>query len=204
MKYSIFGLFLFISPFVYSATIDITVIDGDTIRYGDGIKGRLAYIDAPELHQPFGVESKNALIRYLNTNDVIVTELPGHDIYSRKLVILINKQTKEDVNSLLVRYGYAWDYSRKYLSEQSIAQSNKSGLWASTTAPINPRLWRDMYRYPGLFIADTSIDEKCNASRMKYCSEFKTCEEATFWFKTCGHYYLDRDNNDIPCETLCK
>jgi hypothetical protein len=37
---------------------------------------------------------------------------------------------------------------------------------------------------------------------VKTCKEFRTCEEAKQAFKA-GDKKFDRDNDGIPCETLC-
>jgi hypothetical protein len=36
------------------------------------------------------------------------------------------------------------------------------------------------------------------------CSEMKSCEEATYFYKTCGLTKLDADKDGVPCESLCK
>jgi hypothetical protein len=35
------------------------------------------------------------------------------------------------------------------------------------------------------------------------CSEMANCEEATFYLNQCGVKKLDRDNDGVPCESLC-
>ena len=50
----------------YTSLENIRVVDGDTIRAeakGKEIKIRLVEIDAPEMNQPFGAQSKNFLNR---------------------------------------------------------------------------------------------------------------------------------------------
>ena len=57
----------------YTPLENIRVVDGDTIRAeatGEEIKIRLVEIDAPEINQPFGAQSKNYLNRLLNEKDV--------------------------------------------------------------------------------------------------------------------------------------
>ena len=57
----------------YTPLENIRVVDGDTIRAeakGKEIKIRLVEIDAPEMNQPFGAQSKNFLNRLLNEKDV--------------------------------------------------------------------------------------------------------------------------------------
>lgn len=36
------------------------------------------------------------------------------------------------------------------------------------------------------------------------CSQMSSCEEAKFYLSQCGLRKLDRDNDGVPCETLCK
>lgn len=35
------------------------------------------------------------------------------------------------------------------------------------------------------------------------CTEIRSCQEADFYFRQCGHYKRDGDNDGIPCEDLC-
>jgi len=35
------------------------------------------------------------------------------------------------------------------------------------------------------------------------CSQMRSCEEAMFYYKHCGLYYLDGDFDGVPCENLC-
>ena len=63
------------------------MVDGDTIRAeveGKEIKIRLVEIDAPEMNQPFGVQSKNFLNRLLYEKDVTLIA-QGEDRYGRAL-----------------------------------------------------------------------------------------------------------------------
>ena len=36
------------------------------------------------------------------------------------------------------------------------------------------------------------------------CSQMKSCKEAYFYLEVCRVKKLDRDNDGIPCEKLCK
>jgi hypothetical protein len=36
-----------------------------------------------------------------------------------------------------------------------------------------------------------------------YCTRMRSCAEADFYFRQCGHYKRDGDNDGIPCEDLC-
>jgi hypothetical protein len=37
----------------------------------------------------------------------------------------------------------------------------------------------------------------------RYCGEMNSCEEAEFYYQQCGLSRLDRDNDGIPCESIC-
>ena len=36
------------------------------------------------------------------------------------------------------------------------------------------------------------------------CREMKSCAEAYFYLTTCGVSRLDRDNDGVPCESICR
>ena len=66
---------------------NIRVIDGDTVKgkvERKQISIRLVEIDAPEMDQPFGLESKNFLIK-LTLNEKITYYSEGEDRYGRTL-----------------------------------------------------------------------------------------------------------------------
>jgi hypothetical protein len=44
--------------------------------------------------------------------------------------------------------------------------------------------------------------EQCGAKR--YCNEMASCEEARFYLTQCGRTRLDRDEDGVPCESLCR
>lgn len=44
-------------------------------------------------------------------------------------------------------------------------------------------------------------DWSCN--RRPTCTKMKSCAEADFYFRQCGHFERDGDNDGIPCEALC-
>ncbi|MFK5971535.1 MAG: excalibur calcium-binding domain-containing protein [Candidatus Marithrix sp.] len=37
----------------------------------------------------------------------------------------------------------------------------------------------------------------------KYCKNMNSCEEAYYQLRTCGYRRLDRDNDGVPCESIC-
>jgi len=98
----------------------IAVHDGDTLtlkRVKDERKVRLAGIDAPELGQPYGVESRNAL-REAVLNRELKVETFKTDKYGRYLgKVSLDGQ---DINLKQVHTGMAWVYT-EYLRELSNA-----------------------------------------------------------------------------------
>jgi len=122
------------------------IIDGDTLKHTDnGIttKLRLAYIDAPELNQDFGKDSKQLLKATIeNCKDLQILNGPK-DIYNRTLITLICEN--ENINMALVRMGYAWSYNRTknnmYMKMEQQARKYKLGLWEFEN-PVNPRDYR--------------------------------------------------------------
>ena len=130
----------------YTPLENIRVIDGDTIKgkvEGKQITIRLVEIDAPEMDQPFGLESKNFLIK-LTSNEKITYTSEGEDRYGRTLGKLF--KNKENLNALMVKSGFAWVYERYAKNQnlyvyQEVAKSKNLGLWQSKK-PIAPWVWR--------------------------------------------------------------
>lgn len=160
MKKIFIGLSAILIFMVNAAEITGTVkkvIDGDTIIVIDDdqeiiktnhdkviiqlqgkYKIRLADIDAPELKQPFGEQSKTHLQTLLDEQKVLI-KFHQIDIYGRIVgtVYLINVfgfKTNESINEKMVKNGFAWwfrDYSKKIWFEklENDAKLNKRGLW---------------------------------------------------------------------------
>ena len=130
----------------YTLLDDIRVIDGDTIRAeakGKEIKIRLVEIDAPEMDQPFGAQSKNFLNRLLYKKNVTLIS-QGEDRYGRILgEIYVDG---ESANTSMIRSGFAWVYDR-YVEDLSLyeyqdqAKAKNLGLWRGDD-PIAPWVWR--------------------------------------------------------------
>ena len=125
---------------------NIRVIDGDTVKgkvEGKQITIRLVEIDAPEMDQPFGLASKNFLMK-LTSNEKITYTSEGEDRYGRTLGKLF--KNKENLNALMVKSGLAWVYERYAKNQnlyvyQEVAKSKNLGLWQSKK-PIAPWVWR--------------------------------------------------------------
>ena len=130
----------------YNSIENIRIVDGDTIKGivdGKEITIRLVEIDAPEMDQPFGVESKKFLKNLIEDKKVtLISE--GKDRYDRTLgELFVNKN---NINETMVKSGFAWVYDRyvKNLllySYQDEAKSKNLGIWQSEN-PIAPWVWR--------------------------------------------------------------
>ncbi|MEE3241442.1 MAG: thermonuclease family protein [Pseudomonadota bacterium] len=131
----------------------ISVIDGDTIYVRDydnkTHKIRLAGIDAPEMSQPYGKESRSHLLELIYGKEVFI-EAKKNDRYGRIIGTAFHKGI--DVNLVQVKEGMAWWYEyykdqqspedqRLYSTAHDRAKKDKVGLWEDPLA-INPYKWR--------------------------------------------------------------
>tara|TARA_E500000075_G_C6764203_1_gene209025 strand:+ start:104 stop:583 length:480 start_codon:yes stop_codon:yes gene_type:complete len=128
----------------------LRVVDGDSITVKvdeTNYRIRLAEIDAPEMDQAWGEESKSALQEKLG-NEEVALEIIDVDRYSRLVarVFLNGRQ----INREMVEEGHAWVYL-EYLRDETLldpegkAKKKKLGLWASKAA-VAPWLWRKRKR----------------------------------------------------------
>ena len=125
----------------FEATV-ISVYDGDTItvRTTETIKIRLDGIDAPELKQPFGQASKQALSA-LVFGKVITVKPKSKDRYGRTIARL--EADGIDINLQMVATGHAHWYEQyakhdtAIQSAQAQAKTDRRGLWSdpSVIAP---------------------------------------------------------------------
>ena len=132
----------------------IKIIDGDTVyfqakndnRYK---KLRLVGIDAPEIHQPFGLKSKQCLGNLINNKPVKIM-LFGTDRYKRTLAKILTEEV--DINLAMIKEGCAWFYRRykntldkndqlMYDQAEVSAIDNKKGLFSNHEAEA-PWNWR--------------------------------------------------------------
>ena len=125
----------------------VGIADGDTLTVLTSSKRqhkiRLAEIDAPEKHQPFGSKSKQSLSEMCFDKEAEVTPFVK-DRYQR-IVARVNC-AGVDVNSEEVNRSMAWVY-RRYAKDHDLyvlehgAKVGKRGLWADSS-PTPPWQWR--------------------------------------------------------------
>ena len=122
------------------------VVDGDTIwikNNNENTKIRLSYIDAPELKQVFGIQSKDFLSSLVLNKHVEIHSY-RRDRYKRVIgeVYIHDKNESVFVNAKLLKTGHAWVYKRyrknPYLINlEEYAKINKNGLWERDN-PVKP------------------------------------------------------------------
>lgn len=129
---------------ILSLALVVSVHDGDTLKLDDGRTIRLSGIDAPEIAQPYGIESRD-LLRKLTRKKMIRVETNGKDRYGRTIgEIFVGKHS---VNRAMVRRGAAW-WCKKYAPKDAIlrtmeacARAHRNGIWQSPDA-VAPWDWR--------------------------------------------------------------
>ena len=153
----IFTISTSLSGIVLSSTLDgkiIKIIDGDTVHFqannDDGYKKlRLVGIDAPEMKQPFGYQSRQCLANLINNKLVQIITF-GEDRYKRTLAKIIIE--KIDINLAMIKNGCAWFYRRykntldkddqvMYDQAEIYSIENKKGLFSNQEAEA-PWVWR--------------------------------------------------------------
>ena len=130
----------------------VGIADGDTLTVLTASKKqhkiRLAEIDAPEKHQPFGSKSKESLSDLCFDKEAEVTPFVK-DRYQR--IVARVKCAGVDVNAEQVNRRMAWVY-RKYAKDHNLyvlqhdAKVAKRGLWGDP-GPTPPWEWRKSTRH---------------------------------------------------------
>lgn len=116
----------------------VVVIDGDTVKVGSE-KIRLAEIDAPEVSQRFGMQSKNYLAHLVEGKSVKV-DRNGKDLYGRTIATLY--VDGKNINAVMVENGMAWSYRSANMRRLELkARHNKAGLWQDAS-PVRPSEYR--------------------------------------------------------------
>lgn len=192
----------FLQAEVFNASV-IAVMDGDSVlvlRDNKKIKVRLANIDAPEMAQPYGKESRLALVKLILKKQVHISSR-AVDTYGRLIAELTVSGI--NVNAEMVRSGMAWEYShfhrdKNYLALQTEAQQARRGLWGESGQPVQPEQWRKLHP------TTTHVKPRNPACGKKQrCAQMYSCEEAKFYLLQCGMKSLDANMDGVPCESLC-
>lgn len=128
------------------------VMDGDTVllvREGqhEPVKLRIEGIDAPEICQPGGAESRDAMVLLALRKSVQVID-HGQDVYGRQIGRL--SVNGVDLGAEMVRTGMAWAYRFQtgkgpYAGLQRQAQKQKVGVFAADEAAMSPPVFRKFH-----------------------------------------------------------
>ncbi len=147
--------------------ICITIIDGDTIRLETGETVRLIGIDAPELSQPGGEESREYLTQLvLNKGVTLETGYEDRDKYSRLLRFVYIDDVC--INEEMIRQGYAearyltGPLREYYIWLEREAETAKAGLWSANIFQPRSNLrwgedipvidWSDAHNYYNQYV----------------------------------------------------
>lgn len=193
----------------------VGVTDGDTLTLLDSAhtqhKIRLADIDAPESGQPYGNRAKQRL-RALVAGKSVTADCREKDKYGRDVCTVIVDRT--DVNADLVATGHAWVYEQYNARAdlppmQEDAKANGAGLWSLPEVQIiKPSDWRHGNKNVQTQVKEAKTKQAAKADfscgSKRYCKQMASCEEARFYLNQCGLNRLDRDNDGIPCESICR
>ena len=136
------------------------IFDGDTIWIDqidcdskhiltENLKLRLIGIDAPEMEQQFGKESKLCLSQLIGNNSIKLKTY-GRDRYQRILAKIMVGEV--DINLAMIKKGCAWFYrqyqdsldendQKLYDQAEQIAQRQFLGLFKNVKA-LPPWVWR--------------------------------------------------------------
>ena len=131
-----------------------SIYDGDTLRVVKGnqeLKIRFCGIDAPELKQSLGVESRDYLRSLIdNSNGTVHLIRSGMDRYGRTVADLFvptlsNPEQEIHLNSAMIEAGMAWHYE-KYSDDcldreglaiaQQLAKENRVGVHSGALVSV--------------------------------------------------------------------
>jgi endonuclease YncB( thermonuclease family) len=186
----------------------ISISDGDTLTIltenKQKIIVRLNAIDAPEKNQAFSNASKKSLSSICFQMAAIV-ETFGLDKYGRTIGdVTCNKV---NANKHQVDNGMAWVY-RKYSNDSTLialeaqAKNMGLGLWDDPN-PIPPWDFRQKNTLPSTPPVIKPVNNGFSCSGKRFCKQMVSCDEARYYLEVCGVYRLDRDNDGVPCESIC-
>jgi|SRR5690625_2214044 len=128
-----------------------SVHDGDSMRarcpgFRGTVRIRLHQIDAPELDQPHGTQSRERLRSMCRKDQTVIVRDYGADGYGR----IIGRVYCDgvDVNAAMVEAGAAWVYDHHATDKQLYilqdqARDMKRGLWSTAKEPVAP--WDHRY-----------------------------------------------------------
>ncbi len=205
----------------------VRVTDGDSLWLepsppGAPVELRLQDIDAPEICQAWGPEAKRAL-QDLVLNKSVSVRVSGRDTHGRTLGTLYLDTL--NINKTLVQDGHAWSHRYKfdrgpYVAEERMAKALTRGFngdagavmprdfrrdhgpcqsgdalgVAAPATPAAPAMAPKTVALP----APAAAAYRCDGRT--YCSQMRSCAEATWFLKHCPGVKMDGNNDGVPCE----
>ncbi len=191
--------------------VEITsVYDGDTFTTSTGEKVRLIGVNTPEKGEEFDSEA-TAFVESLILNQKVTIKVceEKRDRYGRTLAEIWTTENKSIAEELL-KNGLSEVYipstcgkelKEAYEDLELEATISSLGIWSTVGSANNNKetlLTKEDNNPP----SSTLGTYECGIR--KYCTEMESCEEAMYFLNTCGLEELDRDNDGIPCESLCQ
>jgi len=174
------------------------IIDGDTIELENGERVRLICIDTPERGEAYFDEASDYLSDLiLNEYVELVKDVSETDRYGRLLrYIYLNG---DFVNEMIVEDGWAKAY--RYNPDTALCDDIEDAETKAKNRGIG--IWEDV---EVINTEDNSAGSNSGCSGNIYnCGDFSSCSEVMAVFNSCSYDVnkLDRDNDGIPCESLC-
>lgn len=175
------------------------IVDGDTLDISTGERVRLICIDTPERGEYYYSEASDYLESLaLNKEVDLVKDKSETDRYGRLLRYIYLKD-RTFVNELIVKNGYARAYPYgsditlcpQIQEAEQYAKNNNLGIWEEETEDEPEE--------------ENGNDNIVCSSDYYNCGDFSTCSEVMEVFNACSSdiHGLDKDDDGIPCETLC-
>lgn len=193
-----------------------SVIDGDTLEI-HGSRFRLHGIDAPESRQTCAEDNGSAwrcgqaaalkLADKIGRAPVLCEHLDT-DRYGRIIARCFSGD--KDLNRWMVSEGLAVayrQYSSDYIPDEVQAREARKGIWR--TKFDMPWDWRrgsrtSEFRSETPEILQRLVQRSYSCSPRRTCSQIGSCQEARWYLANCSWGgRLDRDNDGIPCESIC-
>ena len=194
-----------------------SVIDGDTIEI-HGTRIRLNGIDAPESGQlcqdargtawRCGQQAALALSDRIGRRQVVSCQQTDTDRYGRMVADCF--AGRENLNRWMVREGWAVayrQYSTAYVAAEEHARTGQRGIWEGRFDM--PWDWRAARRSgqkaaPPMQRLQQLAGQNWSCNPRRTCSQIGSCDEARWYLQNCPWGgKLDRDNDGIPCESIC-
>ena len=130
----------------------IRIIDGDTIdllyeKTGETVRTRLSGLDAPELEQAFGNQSKEFLTKLISGKEVSIRATGSDESDNRVAFLFLDQEGHSvDVSMTMLRSGMAWHLpgvpnDKTLAGLQENARENQKGLFSEPPF-MEPWKWR--------------------------------------------------------------